>query len=114
MMKPIIKTKLLRKDKFYTLNKEVIENLNSVKREIKEIDKWLADNDWKVNKIILKEWEETDPRWLDYVSKREIYRKRRDEAIKRLVIKPTNLRKTQLPPKIANKRTLVREPEIKK
>jgi hypothetical protein len=39
----------------------------------------LADNDWKVNKIIVGEWETTDPRWLDYLKQRQIKRARLDE-----------------------------------
>lgn len=33
--------------------------------------KWLADNDWKVNKHTLGEWAEDDPRWLEYLAGRE-------------------------------------------
>ena len=29
--------------------------------------KWLADNDWKVNKVFIGEWTYTDPRWLEYL-----------------------------------------------
>lgn len=32
--------------------------------------KWLADNDWKVNKRTLGEWAEDDERWLAYLEGR--------------------------------------------
>ena len=42
--------------------------------------KWLADNDWKVNKRVLGEWTEDDPRWLLYLSGRESARADIDAA----------------------------------
>lgn len=42
--------------------------------------KWLADNDWKVNKHTLGEWAEDDPRWLLYLSGREAARADIDAA----------------------------------
>jgi hypothetical protein len=42
--------------------------------------KWLADNDWKVNKHTLGEWADEDPRWLEYLAGREQARKDYDEA----------------------------------
>lgn len=42
--------------------------------------KWLADNDWIVNKRVLGEWEETDERWLAYLTGREKARADIDEA----------------------------------
>ena len=44
--------------------------------------KWLSDNDWKVNKRTLGEWEETDERWLSYLAMREKVRADIDEADK--------------------------------
>ena len=32
--------------------------------------KWLADNDWTINKRVLGEWSEEDPRWQEYVTGR--------------------------------------------
>lgn len=43
--------------------------------------KWLADNDWKVNKHTLGEWSDTDERWLAYLAGREQARKDYDEAV---------------------------------
>lgn len=45
------------------------------------IKNWLKENDWKVNKITLGEWADTDPRWLEYKEQRAIKRARLD-AIK--------------------------------
>ena len=41
---------------------------------------WLADNDWKINKRTLGEWEETDERWLAYLADRAAARAKIDEA----------------------------------
>lgn len=43
--------------------------------------KWLADNDWKVNKRMLGEWAEDDERWLAYLEERKQMRAQYDEAI---------------------------------
>lgn len=42
--------------------------------------KWLADNDWKVNKRMLGEWAEDDERWLAYLADRAKARAEYDEA----------------------------------
>lgn len=41
---------------------------------------WLADNDWKVNKRMLGEWAENDPRWQDYLAQRMLVRAKIDNA----------------------------------
>lgn len=43
------------------------------------IKQWLTQNDWKVNKITVGEWETTDPRWIEYKEQRAIKRARLDE-----------------------------------
>ena len=43
--------------------------------------KWLADNDWKVNKRTLGEWAETDDRWIEYLADRKKARSDYDEAV---------------------------------
>lgn len=43
--------------------------------------KWLADNDWKVNKRMLGEWAEDDERWLAYLEERKAMRAQYDEAV---------------------------------
>ena len=47
--------------------------------EQQEILKWLADNDWKVNKVVVGEWTKEDPRWLEYLQERQVKRKRLEE-----------------------------------
>lgn len=42
--------------------------------------KWLADNDWKVNKRFLGEWSQNDPRWLAYLADRVLARSDIDDA----------------------------------
>lgn len=49
------------------------------KRELEEIKQWFTDNDWKVNKIVIGEWNNNDSRWLEYLKDREIKRARQDE-----------------------------------
>lgn len=53
-------------------------------QEIATIDKWLKDNDWKVNKIVIGEWQVSDERWIDYLNNRFDKRKRRDELVEEL------------------------------
>lgn len=48
------------------------------KKELQEIQQWFLDNDWKVNKIITKEWSETDERWIEYLMERSVKRARQD------------------------------------
>ena len=43
--------------------------------------KWLADNDWKINKHTLGEWADDDARWLEYLAGREQARREYDEAV---------------------------------
>ena len=50
-------------------------------RELREIQSWLNDNDWKINKIVIGEWETTDERWLKYIEERTQKRARRDELL---------------------------------
>ena len=45
------------------------------------IKAWFKDNDWKVNKVTVGEWETTDPRWIEYKEQRAIKRARLDEIM---------------------------------
>jgi hypothetical protein len=47
--------------------------------ELQDIQRWLRQNDWKPNKITTGEWTTDDPRWIQYLSEREIKRARQDE-----------------------------------
>ena len=53
--------------------------IQNAKDELKEIHKWLCDNDWKVNKIVIGEWQQDDERWLEYLQERQVKRARQDE-----------------------------------
>lgn len=62
---------------FYTENYEVNKKQNEEARAIataiekkNNALKWLADNDWKINKVFIGEWADTDPRWLEYLEQR--------------------------------------------
>ena len=61
------------------LNSYGINFLNQ--RELDSISKWFLNNDWKINKIIIGEWEKTDQRWIDYLAEREIKRARQDQLL---------------------------------
>ena len=49
---------------------------------LREIDKWLKANDWKVNKVFLGEWAEDDSRWLEYLEQRAIVRAEHESLTK--------------------------------
>ena len=40
--------------------------------EMQDINKWLADNDYKVNKYVLGEYNDTSQAWIDYKADRLI------------------------------------------
>lgn len=78
---PIMKT-------FYTEKSEVTEEQKAKAKArataIKQKEtalKWLADNDWKVNKRTLGEWAENDERWIAYLAERAKVRAEYDEAV---------------------------------
>ena len=54
-------------------------DLFCAKDELKLIQSWLKKNDWKINKIVIGEWETTDERWTSYLAERAIKRARQDE-----------------------------------
>lgn len=47
--------------------------------EQERIKNWLKENDYKVNKVFIGEWETTDKRWTDYLKERKLKRARLDE-----------------------------------
>lgn len=55
------------------------DNIAELRKELNSIQVWLKDNDWKVNKIVIGEWETSDERWQNYLSERAIKRARQDE-----------------------------------
>ena len=55
------------------------KQISLYKQELREIQQWFKDNDWKVNKIVIGEWEKSDSRWLDYILERTAKRARQDE-----------------------------------
>lgn len=74
-------------EEFYTEKVEITEEMKEKARARAEAQKqraealqWLTDNDWKVNKRALGEWEETDERWLAYLADRAEARAKFDEA----------------------------------
>ena len=75
----------------YENGKVVYKDLERIKqkqaneKEQADILQWLADNDWKVNKVVVGEWEKEDPRWIEYISERQAKRKRLDEIEKEIL-----------------------------
>ena len=73
---------------FYTAEREQITheawekmNRKSLAEQKKaEALKWLADNDWKINKHTLGEWADDDPRWLEYLADRKRVREEYETA----------------------------------
>jgi hypothetical protein len=65
--------------------KIVYKNLDEIKlrqaleKEQADILQWLADNDWKVNKVVVGEWTKEDQRWIDYLNERQVKRNRLDQ-----------------------------------
>ena len=57
-------------------------NKANLQEEYFEIIAWLNQNDWKINKVFLGEWAETDPRFVEYKKERKTRRERFD-AIKK-------------------------------
>ena len=58
--------------------------IKSAAQELNNIKAWFIDNDWKVNKIVIGEWQTTDQRWIDYLNERAIKRTRQDELVELL------------------------------
>jgi hypothetical protein len=50
--------------------------------ELQQIKKWFLENDYKVNKVVIGEWEATDPRWVEYLNERKTKRNRLDDLNK--------------------------------
>lgn len=72
---------------FYTEKVEITEEQKEKAKAIAEARakkakalKWLADNDWKCNKIIRGEWTTDDPRWIEYLEGATKARQEQDEA----------------------------------
>jgi hypothetical protein len=49
--------------------------------ELDNIDRWLYENDWKVNKVVIGEWSKDDARWEEYLAERTKKRERRDVIV---------------------------------
>lgn len=60
--------------------KEEYKKYLKAKHEKRIILKWLADNDWKINKIVIGEWTVNDTRWIEYLNERFVKRQRLDEV----------------------------------
>jgi hypothetical protein len=56
-----------------------------LENELQQIKKWFLENDYKVNKVFIGEWQQDDARWVEYKQQRALYRKRLDEIEKELL-----------------------------
>lgn len=73
----LMKTYVFRDGQFIQTNDFL--KVEALKKELVQIQAWLAQNDWIPNKIITGEWEDTDERWRTYLADRKVYRHRFDE-----------------------------------
>lgn len=70
--------------KFVIKKREVSESellrdeIYNINNRLLEIQKWFVENDWKVNKIVVGEWETDDIRWIDYLNNRKLIREEQD------------------------------------
>lgn len=62
----------------------VRESKVDYENELIQIKKWFLENDYKINKITLGEWEASDARWTSYLAERKVKRARQDELIELL------------------------------
>lgn len=53
-----------------------------------EIKKWLTDNDYKVNKIVIGEWTVSSTQWMEYLDQRQKKVARLNEILELLKPKP--------------------------
>jgi hypothetical protein len=63
----------------FTTEEKAIQYNHNLSHEKKDILQWLADNDWKVNKVVVQEWSKEDPRWIEYLNERSLKRRRLEE-----------------------------------
>ena len=61
------------------LEREKHAKIKDLEAQKEEILAWFSANDWKVNKVFIGEWLETDTRWVSYLEERAIKRARYDE-----------------------------------
>ena len=54
-------------------------HIKALRKELKQIQDWFTENDWKINKVVIGEWAKDDYRWLDYLQERKEKRARQDE-----------------------------------
>ena len=62
-------------------NVDLINKRNAI-IELEQIQHWFAQNDWKINKVFIGEWELTDSRYVEYLNERKAKRARYDELLK--------------------------------
>ena len=72
---------------YYHNGREVTEeqhNRLELLHELKEIREWFESTDYIPNKVLVGEWEKTDPRFVEYCEKRKQMRERQD-AVKAIL-----------------------------
>lgn len=68
------------------LEREKHAKIKDLVAQKEEILAWFSDNDWKVNKVFIGEWLETDERWVSYLEERALKRARYDEIEQELEV----------------------------
>lgn len=59
-------------------NEDLFLKRTQYKLELRQIDDWFKENDWRVNKIVIGEWTTDDERWTTYLTARANKRARQD------------------------------------
>lgn len=58
---------------------EIIQQqISEISKRLMKIKDWFSENDWKINKIVIGEWEESDSRWQEYLTERQNIRNEQD------------------------------------
>lgn len=68
--------------KIPTEQEKAADALAAKNKRLTEIQKWFNNNDWLINKVYLGEWDESDPRFVEYLEKRAQLRKEHEELTK--------------------------------
>lgn len=62
------------------LDEQSMHSMQEARRQRDYALRWLANNDWKINKRMLGEWSEDDDRWTSYLLQRKIIKDVYDRA----------------------------------
>lgn len=61
-----------------TEEETIQQQISEISKRLIKIKDWFSENDWKINKIVIGEWEESDSRWQEYLTERQNIRNEQD------------------------------------